>query len=166
MGNKKCCTCSSSASVKVLLFIVPLIVVSGFVSVLGPLSSNWFFLSGHLWLWSSGGLPASSSSTSGTSTVSTSAKFPVSSVKERENRLDLAVVEVHDMEEAISDDSVFNRSSTPPHAIQPIQAQPVTTLFSFQLFFFNSPFSRFHSCMQFFSQVPSEKNIILKIIQF
>ncbi|KAE8098437.1 hypothetical protein FH972_016503 [Carpinus fangiana] len=114
-GSKRCWTTSSSASVKVLLFMVSLIVVSGFVSVLGPLSSNWFFLSAYPWLWSSG-LPAASSS---------SVKFSVSSVKGSENRLDLVVVEVHNMEEAISDDdSVVNRSSTPPHAIEPLQAQP------------------------------------------
>jgi hypothetical protein len=118
-GNKK--SCSSSSSVKVLLFIVPLIVVSGFVSVLAPLSSNWFFLSSYPWLWSSSGLPSSSSSSAGT-TVS-----PLT--KESENRLDLVVVDVHNMqEEAISDDSVLNRSSTPPHAIEPIQAQAVRNL--------------------------------------
>jgi hypothetical protein len=125
-GNKRCWTTSSSASVKVLLFMVSLIVVSGFVSVLGPLSSNWFFLHTYPWLWSSG-LPAAPSS---------SVKFPVSSVKGSENRLDLVVVEVHNMEEAISDDdSVVNRSSTPPHAIVPLQAQPVSSYnsFSFQL---------------------------------
>ncbi|KAE8098435.1 hypothetical protein FH972_016501 [Carpinus fangiana] len=114
-GSKRCWTTSSSASAKVLLFMVSLIVVSGFVSVLGPLSSNWFFLSTYPWLWSSG-LPAASSS---------SVKFSVSSVKGSENRLDLVVVQVHNMEEAISDDdSVVNRSSTPPHAIEPLQAQP------------------------------------------
>ncbi|GMY25074.1 probable glycosyltransferase At5g03795 isoform X1 [Fagus crenata] len=109
-GNKKCCAwfCSSSSSVKLMLFIVPLIVVSGFVSVLGPLASNSVFLSNYSGLWNSTTVPSFS-------------------VKESEKRLDLppkvVVVDVHDMEEAISDDSVLNRSSTPPHKIEAIQVQ-------------------------------------------
>ncbi|KAB1221222.1 hypothetical protein CJ030_MR2G020380 [Morella rubra] len=111
-GIKRWCGfCRSySSSVKLVLFmVVPLIVVSGFISVLGPSTSNWVFLSK---LWSSS-LPASP---------------PVSPVKEREKRLDLrsqvVVVEVHNTEEAISDESLLNRSFTPPHAIEAIQVQP------------------------------------------
>ncbi len=101
--------------------------VSGFVSVLGPLASNSVFLSNYSGLWNS--------------TI-----VPSFSVKESEKRLDLppkvVVVDVHDMEEAISDDSVLNRSSTPPHAIEAIQVQLVRT---------QSPFSCFHySYMNFF----------------
>lgn len=111
-GVRKLCafgSSSSSASVKVLFFLVPLVVVAGFVCVLGPGSSNW--------LWSSS-LPSSS-----TGTVSY-AEFPISAVKESENRLDLVVVDVHNREEALTDDSVLNRSLAPPHAIQPVKVQP------------------------------------------
>lgn len=97
--------CSSSTSVKVLFFMVQLIAVSRFVSVLGPLSSNWFFLSSYPWLWNSG-LPSSTG-------AMTSTKILVSSIKDSKNHLDLAVVDVHNMEEAISNESVLNHSSTP-----------------------------------------------------
>ncbi|KAB1221223.1 hypothetical protein CJ030_MR2G020379 [Morella rubra] len=84
--------------------VVPLILASGFIYVLGPSTSNWVFLSN---LWSSS-VPASSSS---------SASPPVSPVKGSEKRLDLrspvVVVEVHNMKEAISDESLLNRSSIP-----------------------------------------------------
>jgi hypothetical protein len=61
-----------------------------------PLSSNWFFFPSYSWLWSSSVFPCSFFSWD----------------KESKNRLDLVVVEVHNMEEAISDDSVLNCSST------------------------------------------------------
>jgi len=110
VGDKKWggCACnlwsssSSSASVKLLLFMVSLIVVCGFVSVLGPLESNWVFLS------------SSSSSSTGA----------VTSMKN---------IHVNNKKEAISDDSVLNRSSTPPQTIEAIQVQLVRTL-SFFLF--------------------------------
>ncbi|KAG6693558.1 hypothetical protein I3842_09G006400 [Carya illinoinensis] len=114
-----CCSSSaSSSSVKLLMFmVVPLIVVSGLFSVLGPLTSNWVVLSNYPWLCGSSTMPPSS---------------PVSSEKESKKRLDfpsqVVVVEVHSMEEATSDDSMLNRSSTPPHAIESIHVQPVRTL--------------------------------------
>ncbi|KAJ9181478.1 hypothetical protein P3X46_009605 [Hevea brasiliensis] len=37
----------SSSSIKLLLFMTPLILVSGFVAILGPKFSSWKFLSGH-----------------------------------------------------------------------------------------------------------------------
>jgi hypothetical protein len=55
--------------------------------------------------------------------------------KESKNHLDLVVVEIHNMEEAISDDSVLNHSSTPPHAVEPIQAQAIRTLSLFSFSF-------------------------------
>lgn len=114
-----CCSSSaSSSSVKLLMFmVVPLIVVSGLFSVLGPLTSNWVVLSNYPWLCGSSTMPTSS---------------PVSSEKESKKRLDfpsqVVVVEVHSMEEATSDDSMLNRSSTPPHAIESIHVQPVRNL--------------------------------------
>ncbi|KAK7839754.1 probable glycosyltransferase At5g03795 [Quercus suber] len=105
VGDKKWCGCAcnlwssssaaaaaSSASVKLLLFMVSLIVVCGFVSVLGPLESNWVFLS--------------SSSSSSTGAVA------VTSMKN---------IHVNDKKEAISDDSLLSRSSTPPQTIEAIK---------------------------------------------
>ncbi|XP_041024931.1 probable glycosyltransferase At5g03795 isoform X1 [Juglans microcarpa x Juglans regia] len=118
VGKKWCWFCcsssASSSSVKLLMFmVVPLIVLSGFFSVLGPLTSNWVVLSNYPWLWGSPTTPPPS---------------PVSSEEESKKRLDfpsqVVVVEVHSMEEAISDDSMLNRSSTPPDAIESIHVQP------------------------------------------
>ncbi|XP_075637883.1 putative glycosyltransferase At5g03795 [Castanea sativa] len=106
VGDRKWCGCacdlwsssssSSSASVKILLCMVSLIVACGFVSVLGPLESNWVFLS------------SSSSSSSATGAGA------VTSMKN---------IHVNDKKEAISDDSVLNRSSTPPQTIEAIRVQ-------------------------------------------
>ena len=119
VGDKKWCGCAcnlwsssssaaaaSSASVKLLLCMVSLIVVCGFVSVLGPVESNWVFLS------------SSSSSSTGAGAVTS-----------------MKNIHVNDKKEAISDDSVLNRSSTPPQTIEAIHVQFVRTL-SFFLFFF------------------------------
>ncbi|KAG7958114.1 hypothetical protein I3843_10G003200 [Carya illinoinensis] len=120
-GSKKWrrfCGSSSISSVQLLLFmVVPLIVVSGFVShVLGPLTSNRVLLSKYPWLWS----PILR--TTNSSSSSSSSSSPVSSVKENGKRLDflsqVGVAQVLNMEEAISNDSLINRSSTPPHDIE------------------------------------------------
>ncbi|KAB1221224.1 hypothetical protein CJ030_MR2G020378 [Morella rubra] len=108
-----------SFPVKLVLFmVVPLIVASGFIYELGSSTSNWVFLSN---IWSSS-VPASSSS---------SASPPISPVKGSEKRLDLpspvVVVEVHNMKEAISDESLINLSSSPPHAIEAMHVQPNVT---------------------------------------
>ena len=117
VGDKKWCGCacnlwssssSSSASVKLLLCMVSLIVLCGFVFVWGPLESNWVFLS------------SSSSSSTGAGAGA------VTSMKN---------IHVNDKKEAISDDYLLNRSSTPPQTIEAIHVQFVRTL-SFFLFFF------------------------------
>ena len=115
VGDKKWCGCacnlwsssSSSASVKLLLCMVSLIVVCGFVSVLGPVESNWVFLS------------SSSSSSTGAGAVTS-----------------MKNIHVNDKKEAISDDYLLNRSSTPPQTIEAIHVQFVRTLSFFLSFFF------------------------------
>lgn len=117
VGDRKWCGCacnlwsssSSSASVNLLLCMVSLIVVCGFVSVLGPLESNWVFLSSS----------SSSSSSTGAGAITS-----------------MKNIHVNDKKEAISDDSVLNRSSTPPQTIEAIRVQLVRTLSFFLLFFF------------------------------
>ena len=117
VGDKKWCGCacnlwsssSSSASVKLLLCMVSLIVICGFVFVWGPLESNWVFLS------------SSSSSSTGAGAGA------VTSMKN---------IHVNDKKEAISDDYLLNRSSTPPQTIEAIHVQFVRTL-SFFLFLFS-----------------------------
>ena len=117
VGDKKWCGCacnlwsssSSSASVKLLLCMVSLIVVCGFVFVWGPLVSNWVFLS------------SSSSSSTGAGAGA------VTSMKN---------IHVNDKKEAISDDYLLNRSSTPPQTVEAIHVQFVRTL-SFFLFLFS-----------------------------
>ncbi|KAL5545973.1 hypothetical protein UlMin_005660 [Ulmus minor] len=93
---------SSSFSTCLLLVVVPLIVISGFVSVLGPKNSNWVFTSSY------------SSNVSSLKIIG-----PVSNSKLVVD-LDLK----NGLEEAVSDDSVLNRSSSPPldvEAISPSQ---------------------------------------------
>ncbi|KAA8518649.1 hypothetical protein F0562_016123 [Nyssa sinensis] len=124
---------STSSSSRLLLFVaVSLIVVSGFVALMAPNTSNWVFTSNYYpWVWSSSVItsPDSSSfSSSATMTMTTdasNAEGPVSSPKENDANLDLRsrVVAVNPGEEALSDDSVLNRSSSPPLAIEPIEIQ-------------------------------------------
>ncbi|WJX84734.1 hypothetical protein P8452_67275 [Trifolium repens] len=92
---------SSSSSMKLLLFMVPLIIVAGLVSLLGPNPSNWAFI------------PNTSSSQSGDNVTTTTTL---------EKTQVVVAVDFHDKEKAkaISDDSVFNQSSTPPFSVQPI----------------------------------------------
>lgn len=107
-------SCSSSSSMKLLLFMIPLLVVSGCVSVLGSRNSGWGFNSRYPWLWSS-----------------PTAKPPqVPATKPKEGHLDLhsTVVGVHRREEAISEDSVVNRSSSPPLAVQPARPPPAASV--------------------------------------
>jgi hypothetical protein len=87
---------------KLLLFMVPLIIVAGLVSLLGPNPSNWAFI------------PNTSSSQSGDDVTTKTTTLEKTQV--------VVAVDVHDKEKvkAISDDSVFNQSSTPPFSVQPI----------------------------------------------
>jgi hypothetical protein len=81
--------------------MVPLIIVAGLVSLLGPNPSNWAFI------------PNTSSSQSGDNVTTTTTL---------EKTQVVVAVDFHDKEKvkAISDDSVFNQSSTPPFSVQPI----------------------------------------------
>lgn len=129
--NKRLCACwyspASSSSTTLLLFMVPLIVISGFVSVLGPstTSSDWSSMSMYRfpWLWSSAGFSSSSNFTGKNSYYNNSVL-----VSPPTNRgvLDLrstVVVQVDaNKEEAISDEySVLNRSSS---SLSPKEAFP------------------------------------------
>ncbi|XP_010247793.1 PREDICTED: probable glycosyltransferase At5g03795 [Nelumbo nucifera] len=102
---------SSSSSLKLLLFVVPLVLVSGFVSVVGPRTSTWVSLSYYPWPWGSG-FPSSSSSTTTVMTMTTTSL----STKEGEQQLKIhltpKVVGLHHVEETLSDTSIFNRSSS------------------------------------------------------
>lgn len=87
----------SSSSVKLLLFMVPLIIVAGLVSVLGPNPSNW------------------------TSIPNSSGDDVTTKTMEKAQLVVAAAVDFHNKEvKAISDDSLFNLSSTPPLSIQAI----------------------------------------------
>lgn len=109
------------SSMKLLLFMIPLIVVSGCAAVVGSGNSVWGFIPRYPWLWRS----PDTASVGGLRTPQ------VSAAKQTEALLGLhstVVVGVHHREEAISDDSVFNRSSSPPldvEAAQPPLAAPV-----------------------------------------
>ncbi|CBI30212.3 unnamed protein product, partial [Vitis vinifera] len=119
-GNDRLVSCSSSSSLRLLLFMIPLIVISGCASVLGSRNSSWGFISRHPWPWSSP-----------TAATITSVKTPqVPSTKESEGLLDLhsTVVGVHHREEAISEDSVLNRSSSPPLDVEAAQPPPAAAL--------------------------------------
>lgn len=92
----------SSSSMKLLLFMVPLIIVAGLVSVLGPNPSNWTSIPNP---------PLSGDDV--TTTTMEKAQVVV------------AAVDFHNKEvKAISDDSLFNQSSTPPLSIQAIDEIP------------------------------------------
>ena len=119
-GNDRLVSCSSSSSLRLLLFMIPLIVISGCASVLGSRNSSWGFISRHPWPWSS---PSAA--------TITSVKTPqVPSTKESEGLLDLhsTVVGVHHREEAISEDSVLNRSSSPPLDVEAAQPPPAAAV--------------------------------------
>jgi len=80
------------------LFIVPLIIVAGLVSILGPNPSNWTSIPNP--------------PQSGTTTM-------------EKAQVVVAAVNFHNKEvKAISDDSLFNQSSTPPLSIQAIDEIP------------------------------------------
>ncbi|XP_059668130.1 probable glycosyltransferase At5g03795 [Cornus florida] len=79
-----------SSSPKLVCFIIPLIVVSGFVILLGPKTSNWVSIPhNYTWLWSSSNTSPLPSATGGNHT-----------------------------QEALSNDSLVNRSASPPLSIE------------------------------------------------
>ncbi|KAK9289860.1 hypothetical protein L1049_008021 [Liquidambar formosana] len=128
MGDVNKRLSSSSASLKLLLFMVPLIVVIGCVALLGPESSNWVFISHYPWAWSSTTSTAVPPPTSSATNSTIHIEKLVASTKDgEEGHVGLrsrVVGSVHNnREEALSDDSVLNRSASPPLAVQPIQSE-------------------------------------------
>lgn len=96
----------SSSSMKLLLFMVPLIIVAGLVSVLGPNPSNWVLIPNQPLLWSS---VTTSSSESG----SLMEKVQAVSFDFHNNNKEVKAIS--------DDDTFFNQSSTPPLSIQTLQ---------------------------------------------
>lgn len=112
---------SFSSSFKVLLFMIPLAVLFGFVSVMGPrASTSPVILSNHPWLWSSF---SSSSSSSNNNQL----KIDVVASKAKAVDLHSTVVMagVEDKKEGLLSDPLnLNRSSSTPTAVQPaVQVQ-------------------------------------------
>lgn len=128
----------SSSSMKLLLFIVPLILVAGFISILGgpnPILNPTYVTSSS----SNGG-----DGGGGGGVVTTTNMDTQSDAKKLEGSEGLVVVAVdfHNKEvKAISDDSVFNHSSTPPLSIQAIETPQ--QFVSPSLFIFNSKLLKF-----------------------
>ncbi|KAL2345156.1 hypothetical protein Fmac_006441 [Flemingia macrophylla] len=91
-----------SSSMKLLLFMVPLVLVAGLVSVLGPNPSTWLFNANPPLLFTS-----LTSSSSPTTTPS--------------EGLLVVAVDTHGGEKVISENTHFNHSSTPPFSVQAIQ---------------------------------------------
>ncbi|KAJ7976029.1 Exostosin-like [Quillaja saponaria] len=119
------CTSKSTSSAKLLLFMVPLMVVAGLIFVLGPNASNWVLIFSH---------PSGSYWGSRSGTTSNGIEVHLSSEKKEREEITVGVVVAvnhahHNMEEALSDDTTLNRSSSPPLAIhhsdlvQPLQHQ-------------------------------------------
>ena len=124
-----CFSTTSSSTIKLLFFIVPLILVSFFVFVLVPRNSTWVLISS---------LPSSSSAAAQNS----SEKFGAATHAEgSEEVLDLrsrvgTTVDVHDslQEAALSDEAALNRSASPPLAVTEIHE--LVSDFSFMQFSF------------------------------
>lgn len=111
MGTSVTWGSGPSSSTKLFLFMLPLVLVAGLVSVLGPSPSSWFSTAKPpLLLFSS---VTSSAASSGAVTTP-------SEVKQREELLVVAV-DNRAGENLISDDTHFNLSSTPPFSVQAIQ---------------------------------------------
>ncbi|KAJ1418889.1 putative glycosyltransferase [Sesbania bispinosa] len=112
----------SSSSMKLLLFMMPLIVVAGLISLMGPNYpyTSWVLIPNPPILWSSG---TPSASNNGAASVATMEASTVSSDMKQKEGLVVMAVDLHGKEEKaiISDDSAFNHSSTPPLSIQAIQ---------------------------------------------
>ncbi|KAK3005664.1 hypothetical protein RJ639_006109 [Escallonia herrerae] len=112
--------CTSGSSKLVLYLVVPLVVVSGFVGLLGTTSSNMGFdfrYYARIWSISGGGRSSVFSSSS------TATEGPVAPPEER---LDLRprVVGGSRRDEALSADNILNRSSAPPLAVEAIETPP------------------------------------------
>ncbi|CAJ1889637.1 unnamed protein product [Sphenostylis stenocarpa] len=103
----------ASSSIKLLLFMVPLVLVAGLVSVLGPNPSSWLSIAKPPVL-----LLNSVTSSTGSGAVTTP-----SQMKQREG---VVVMPVDDRarDNAISDDTRFNLSSPPPFSVQATTQTP------------------------------------------
>ena len=123
-GNDGLLSCSSSSSLKLLLFMIPLLVISGCVSVLGSRNSGWGFISRYPWLPS----PATAAAAAAAMTRVKPVQVPPTKEKERLLDLHATVVGVHRREEAVSEDSVLNRSSSPPLDVEVAQPPPVAAV--------------------------------------
>lgn len=119
-SNKKWCACwYSSSSTTLLLFMVPLVVISGLVCVLGPnTTSSWGFMpikhGGLPWLLNLNSVAGGSNISVPNLTLSSNNNNPVSPPSEgvMDLRSTMVVVDA-DREEAISDEySALNRSSS------------------------------------------------------
>ncbi|RDX69590.1 putative glycosyltransferase, partial [Mucuna pruriens] len=107
-GRWGCCAwrgAESSSSMKLLLFMVPLVFVAGLISILGPNPSTWFFTANSPLLFSS---------------VTSSTSSSAAELKQREG-LVVVAVDTHGGENVISDDTHFNHTSTPQFSVQAIQ---------------------------------------------
>lgn len=124
---------TSSSSTRLMGFIVPLMVVSGLVVLVGPKSSNWVFASGYYpWAWSSV-FPAAPFS-NGTHDRNHSTVFDgyVPPAEDTTSGFELRrrVVGGGEIEEALAVDYNLHRSAAPPLAVQDVREAepPVTTL--------------------------------------
>lgn len=116
-SNKKswsaCWTRASSSTL--LLLVIPLVVISGFVSVLGPKSSNWVSMSNYT-AWNSSSSSAAAGDLKGISVISTPNDDGVLGL-----RSNLVVMDsTNNVEEAIlaAYESPLNRSSSPLTVIE------------------------------------------------
>ena len=109
---------TTSSSLKIFLFVVPLILVSGFASLLVQKGSNWALIYT---------LPTSSSSSSNTNLDAV--KKPSLQAKERDSPIDLPSQEVVSVDnggsrkEALSNEAALGNSVSPPILAQPLQVQ-------------------------------------------
>ncbi|XP_022767202.1 probable glycosyltransferase At5g03795 [Durio zibethinus] len=99
---------SSSSSSKILLFVVPLILVTGFASLLVLKGSGWVFIYSH---------PFSKPSLD----------IATSQAKQRDGladlRLEVLAVDDHSRKEALSNETAINNSVSSPISAEPLQVQ-------------------------------------------
>lgn len=105
-----------SSSFKVLLFMIPLVVLFGYVSVVGPrASTSPVILPNHPWLWSSF---SSSSSSSNKNEVKVDVVASKAKAVDLHSRM--GMVGVKDKKEALLSDPLnLNRTSSTPIILQP-----------------------------------------------
>ncbi|XP_004303053.1 PREDICTED: probable glycosyltransferase At5g03795 [Fragaria vesca subsp. vesca] len=116
-GGGTTAACWSSSSYKaILVFIVPLVVVFGLISLLSPKSSNWVFISNY---YLAG--PSPNTSASNLSEIGASHDDVLGL------RSTVVVMDMHSstIEEVHSDDYVQNRSASPPLAVEEATPPPL-----------------------------------------